>query len=66
MTHAGQRDGADGDAVAGEVGLVTGRVTAATSAGDIRYLSRGDALYEGEIKDACLNAVVHARGPQNG
>jgi len=36
-------------AVAGEVGLVTGRVTAATAAGDIRYLARGDALYEGEI-----------------
>jgi hypothetical protein len=36
-------------AVAGEVGLVTGRVTAATSAGDIRYLARGDAIYEGEI-----------------
>jgi hypothetical protein len=53
-------------AVAGEVGLVTGRVTAATAAGDIRYLSRGDALYEGEIISTGPASFVNMKFVDNG
>lgn len=53
-------------AVAGEVGLVTGRVTAATPAGDIRYLSRGDALHEGEIVSTGPSSFVNMKFADGG